>query len=145
MPVTVYGRATIYGVGGTVLFAGQASHTILEPTKVSVKDNTEVKKAKDGTGKTFALAAVDPTDALTVDVIPTAGTGTGNNTLDNAKAAVAKPGIFAKVTLDGFGIEWLDGDWNYMGGGSADLADDFVKMSLPCERFDGAALDVIDS
>ncbi len=138
----LHGRAMLHGTDGSITWASVTANTDRELQSIRGTHDADVKRVKDRTGKTMTLAAVDPSEGVTFDFIPVASTAA--NTLANAKAAVEVPGFLEKITIDDFGIDLLDGDWNYMGGGTWEITnEDNIKMTLPCRRFDGAALDAV--
>jgi hypothetical protein len=135
---TQTGRALLFGADGTITWAAVTANTTRELQGVSLTDNFDVKDAKDRNGNIISLAAVNPTQDVTFDFLPLAGTGA--DTLANAKLAIEVPAALASITIADLAAIY-NGTWMYVGGGKADVTNEgFVKMSLPCRRVAGAVL-----
>jgi hypothetical protein len=137
------GRACLHGAGGSITWASVAVNTDRELQGIDLTDEADVQELKNRLGATIGLAAVDPKRRVTFDFIPTGGSG-ANNTLAQAKAAAKFCALLEVITIDDLGLDDLDGDWQYIGGGRMSITNNgYVKLSLPCAQYDGATFDAV--
>ncbi len=142
--MSAIGTATVWGVpsGSTVLaksFSGSA--TVLATTDnkalglAPLNDEVEVGELS-AMGEIVGASFGNRKHTITVEIVPIDPASPG--TLATAKTKVVLPEPGAKVTIAGTGITAVDGDWNYIGGGSIQLGKDpkeHVKVILPCAKF----------
>jgi hypothetical protein len=137
------GRACLHGAGGAITWASVAANTDRELQGIDLTDEADVQELKSRIGQTIGLAAVDPKRRVTFDFIPTGGSST-NNTLAQAKAATKFCDMLEKITISGLGLDDLDGDWQYIGGGRMSITNSgYVKLSLACAQYDGAVFTAV--
>lgn len=110
---TQKGRATIFGITGTVVITGLASFT---PISDSNDFSQELNKSdvKDTDGKMISRIYSGLIFNGKLSFTPVAASGT--NTIANAAASAYLPTPGTKVTLASFGNTNIDGDWIYDGG-----------------------------
>jgi hypothetical protein len=136
MPTPILtGKAAVYGVTGTLAFAGAVVMSTAENKMLGadITDTFDIPELKDGVGNIIGLAAVNRRHEATFDIVPS--DTDGSPTLADAKTAIKLPDPLAIVTIAGFGNTLIDGTWNYIGGGKITFSPDgYIKMSLPCRR-----------
>ncbi len=146
------GRACVYGIDGTIAYTGRALVTggataaLASPQtdmqSVSLTHDFDTTELPDQSGETIGKAARNSRTTIAIDLFILAPTGT--NTDAEAKAAIKLPDPLAIVALASFGNTSFDGDWNYAGPGSVNLAaDGYARVSLTLTRNNGAALAII--
>ena len=138
---TQTGRAILYGSDGTMTWASVTANTERELQGVKLKDRATVKEALDRNGNTLSACATNPQRDATFDFMPLAGSGA--DTLANAKKAIEFPALLEKITIASL-ADNLNGDWQYVGDGESDLTNEgFVKMTLPCRRWNNTTLPAV--
>lgn len=126
------GKAAVYSVNGNVEFYGAAMAT-MKLVGAGVTDEFDVAELKDGTGEIIGAGASGRRRKATFEIIPYDASGV----LTTSKLNIKLPEPLAKVTISNFGIDELDGDWNYIGGGQIALSPDgFVRVTLPCAKYE---------
>ena len=131
----------MHGIGGTVAYTGIATAQNLL-VGGSVGDEFNVAELRDGLNNVVGAFASGRKRTCTFEIY------IKGSSEANAKAIVQLPEPLATVTISGFSVgtgttpNLLDGDWNYVGGGSVAMSTDgYWKVTLPCARWaqsDGA-------
>ena len=147
------GRACVFAIDGTITYQGRfvvtgapaaaaMETTQMDMQSVGFNDQFEVTTLPNSSGETIGKNARNRTQTLSIDLFILAPAGT--NTDAAAKTAIKLPEPLAIVTLASFGNGTFDGDWNYEGPGSVNMAaDGYARVSLNLSRVDGAALAII--
>lgn len=128
------GRASVFAIDGTLAYTGVATIDN-EVQAANMTDEFDVVELMDRRGEVIGKAARNRRRTLTIDFIPTDASTSNPQTEAGAKANVAFPDKLALVTLASFGITDIDGDWNYVGGGTVGMtAEGYIRMTLTLAR-----------
>jgi len=131
MPATLKGKIAVFSVTGALSFTG-AAKTTNRLVGSNLTDEFEVSELTDGNDDVIGAAAHRHRHRCTFDVIPYDASGN----IATAKTNVKLPDPLALVTIEDFGIDELDGTWNYAGGGTIALTPEgWIRMTLPCARY----------
>jgi hypothetical protein len=145
MAKVVHGRATLHGADGDITWSAITAGTVKEPQSADYDQNFEQVEAKDANGETNGIVAFNDKETLTINILPTAGSG-ADNTLAKANLAPELPAKMAVVTLSNFAVAAFNGTWNYAGGGKINKTNTgLVSMVLPLQRHGGAAFAVVSA
>lgn len=129
---TSRGTAAVHTVPGTLAFTGLVT-TQNRMVGASVQDEFAVAELRDGNNNVIGAFASGRVRRATFDIVPY----DSNGVLATAKSNVKLPDPLAVVTIAGFGVDELDGTWNYVGGGSIALSTDgYIRVTLPCAQYD---------
>lgn len=139
----LYGRAGIYGVSGSLLFAGQ----VVGVQDYVLKDGLfskpfQFQPLTDSHNEIIGGAVSQKSIAFQLDVIPIGGTSS-NNTVAKAKLALdAVPSSVVVIQLLGTDMASMSGSFNYLGGATAKLTSDgYGVISLPAIRYTATVSD----
>lgn len=125
-------KAAIHSMRGALAFSG----ILTNQNKLmagALQDNFKLNELEDGEGNTIAVEATGRNHTATFEIIPIAADGTRAS----ARANIKLPDALALVTISGTDPgSYLDGDWNYVGGGSIEPSTDgWLRVKLPCKRW----------
>ena len=122
MADTIKGTATIFGVDGSVTFADSA--VALGINSQQLTDEFEVEEIIGGDSEVESIVAHKGRKNCTLELRFKDGTG------------VALPAALSKITTASMQLADLNGDWNYIGGGSVSQGvGTAAKMTLPVRRY----------
>lgn len=130
------GKATVYGVKGTLTFTGLASTAAQIMQSAESTEEADITELRDGENQLKGLVVTNRRDTITIEFFPTTTATPG--TVADAKGALELPEIPATVTLAGFDeaeSNDLNGSWVYLGGGKRAYSAEIVRMTLPLTRF----------
>ena len=129
------GKAAVHTVAGGLAFTGLAK-TQNRLVGTNVTDEFNVAELRDGLNNVIGAVATSHNRRASFDIVPY---DSGGN-LATAKSNVKLPDPLAIVTISDFGVDELDGTWNYVGGGSIALTPDgYIRMTLPCAQYDSGS------
>lgn len=119
--MALQGKYTIWGTQGAGLtWSSGIAKADNKVKRLAVQDNLRVGDARDGAGRIFASSIERDTLVITIDLIPLDNSGTS---LATAKGNVKLPPPGAVITLSDTGVDEVDGDWNYIGGGTIEFGE----------------------
>lgn len=114
-------KFVVWGNPGQISFSGfTAADAKLK--SLSLADGVRVADAEDANGYIFASNVKRRDQTITLTFIPFDSSTPG--ALATAKANIKVPEPGAVVTLSGYDNALIDGDWNYIGGGTLDFPED---------------------
>lgn len=119
VPIIQVGEVVIYGLGNTVVVSGLAG--LMETGKADHK--FKLDSVEDENGSDASLIATNQHVEATFVVTPTEFAG------------FVEP--LSTVVTSGFAIDELNGNWYYIGDGSADMSHKQAKVSIKCRRYIG--------
>lgn len=139
MASTLIGTASVFALDGVTVAYTSPAGVVGTPTGINFSDSASQAKAADASGQTFAVGFTEFEHSITVDLMRITD-GTPGTTRQGAKDEVVLPAIGTKITLAGFETgssgTLINGDWNYVGGGTVNLSNNgFMKATLPLKRF----------
>lgn len=143
MAKTLTGLATVDGIDGTVTYTAIVANGALEPQQATVTDEADIRERRNQVGDVKGYKVSNKRKSFNVTCLATVSSGTS---MADAVKAVVYPPIPGKVVLgsfdsaDGAGI---NGDYVYLGGGSVQYADDWVRMVLPVVKPDATTADTL--
>lgn len=126
------GKVAVFGADGNVVYTGiLATQNLIQGFQLT--DNFITQRLRDGNGQTVGLGSTDRDHALSISFILVAA----DTSRASAEALLAAPfpPMLALVNVTGSDAAILNGDWNYVGGGSLSLtSDQYHLMTLPVIR-----------
>lgn len=138
MSKVLVGRATVYGIDGTVAHSGIAT-TKTQIQGLSFQHEVDSASIKGTEGSIIAMATSGDRQSLNIDYVPTGAPGDASYAA--GQTAIQRPANLALVTLAGFNDPDIDGNWNFSGQYSTSrTVDGFIRASMSLVRCDGDAL-----
>lgn len=138
MPI-ITGKGVVYGAAGTFVIGAvsiDSANRSLEYTH-----SFDMKEIQDSQGEVQSLVGTKEMNELSVEFVPSGDSLAEAQQMANDSA---KPGILDKVTLSAFSIDFLNGDWSYVGGAKGRLTnDDVFVVTIPLKRYPGNLADVV--
>jgi hypothetical protein len=131
----MYGRARVYGAGGTMTYTGQDANGEWEIESWEPEYEGELARGPNAIGDISSISAHGETLRVTATVQARAGSGV-SNTLANARAILAMPPLGTLMNVQGDNFLIADkGEWNFAGGGRPQRFGEFVKCMVRLERY----------
>lgn len=135
---TLKGKATVDGINGAVTYSAIVANGALDPLTAEVTDQVDVQERVDGNGFIRGFRLRNARKEISVVCLASVSAG---NALADAKKAVIFPPKPSVVTLSGFdeaAAAGINGDYLYRGGGSISYGDDWVRITLPIQKYEHA-------
>lgn len=127
------GKAAVYGVSGSLLFAGQvANQQDYIHRDETLSKPLSLQELTNAFNEPIGYAVTRKSFAITLDLIPVGGTSS-YNTVAQAKAALdAIPSDLVTVTITGCPMTTLNTTFMYLGDASARLtSDNYAVLTMP--------------
>lgn len=127
------GKGILYGItnnGSAITMTGVATF-VLDSAKS--QHNFDIDDIKDENNFTVSSIATDMHDEIDIQWTPSGATRAA------AASTATFPVALSKITLANFAVSRFNGDYQYRGGGTIDLAKKEAKMTLKIRKWEDSS------